>query len=292
VTVPGWAWGAFAARQPRPAAAQPRGAGADLDPAHHRPAERSAVHHPRGRPLACYPAAAGADRGRDRRPGLRRRLHTGGARGHHRPFRRLHVQRVRAAGHARSTSCSPGRPCGSGTCGRAWPSSWPPSPSSCCSTASTSRQPGPHPPSSRPSWPIRRSVAALTGRPRAAWLRMIAGEHACTPAGDRSLSETLPGCGAQVAAHGPHSRGGEPLGCRPAASDRSSCSLGGFHKLAHAGAGAGPEGRDAFTVPGRHNIVITGDPANAARGNPRVAGGECGREDLSADPRGRSRGRG
>jgi hypothetical protein len=70
------------------------------DPARHRGPARPAVRGPGGRPRAGHAAADGADRGRDHRPDLRRRLDPGRPGRHHRHVRGLHVQRVRPAGHA------------------------------------------------------------------------------------------------------------------------------------------------------------------------------------------------
>ena len=52
--------------------------------------------------LLATPLLVALRGGGDRRRDLRRRLHPGGARRHHRPVHRLHVQRVRAARHARA----------------------------------------------------------------------------------------------------------------------------------------------------------------------------------------------
>ena len=89
-------------RQPCRAPGAARAARPAAGAAGRRPAARPAVPGQGRRPPDRHPAAGGARGGRDRRRDLRRRFHPGGARRHHRPVHRLHVQRVRPARHARA----------------------------------------------------------------------------------------------------------------------------------------------------------------------------------------------
>ena len=89
-----------ARREPPPAPAQHRPARPAADPAGHGPAARPAFPGQGGRPGAGHPAAAGPDHDRDNRRDLRRGLDTRDPGRQHRHVRGLHLERVRAAGHA------------------------------------------------------------------------------------------------------------------------------------------------------------------------------------------------